>query len=184
MTTVIAGPPRSQAPDPSAVRARSSSAKDLRMPHLSRISRAARIPAASGDDGPDGFDHSEGPRSLEETVGGSETARSGERQDEPGASVFESVADEHRGHREQTEERQPVHDSPRLRSAERFGQAVAQGFGMRTVLLIMSEPEITKSSTSGCRLKGPRLTTPSGSSAPVRPRHASPTIKRTSSVLV
>src|SRR5262249_38203157 len=37
-----------------------------------------------------------------------------------------------------------------------------QGLGMRRVLLIISEPESTKSKTSGCRSKGPRTTTPSG----------------------
>src|SRR5262249_1583813 len=59
-----------------------------------------------------------------------------------------------------------------------------QGLGMRRVLLIISEPESTKSKTSGCRSRGPRTTTPSGSSGPMRFSLASNASSSTSSVLV
>src|SRR5262245_40530169 len=48
----------------------------------------------------------------------------------------------------------------------------AHSFGMRSVLLIINEPETAHSSVSGCRAPGPSRTTPAGSASPTRPSQA------------
>ena len=68
-------------------------------------------PASHRDGRPDQLDHAERPRPLQEAIGGPERARSRERQHEPPASSFERIADDHRGDREQAEERQEIHVS-------------------------------------------------------------------------
>src|SRR5215813_2459988 len=48
----------------------------------------------------------------------------------------------------------------------------SHSFGMRSVLLIINEPETAHSSVSGCSAPGPSRTTPAGSASPTCPRHA------------
>src|SRR5687768_404322 len=52
------------------------------------------------------------------------------------------------------------------------GPPPRQGLGMRSVLLIMSEPEMTKITTSGCSCHGPSVQTPPQRLSSTRPRQA------------
>src|SRR5688572_5618723 len=58
-----------------------------------------------------------------------------------------------------------------------------QGLGMRSVLLIISEPDSAYSSTSGCSCQ-PRSTTPPHSASPIAPCHAAIASTTTSARLV
>ena len=66
-------------------------------------------PPAERDNRPHGFDKPERPRALQESVGGSECARHGERQDKQRIAIFAGVADQHRRHGKQAERRKRRH---------------------------------------------------------------------------
>jgi hypothetical protein len=53
-------------------------------------------PAANSYEGPNSLDHPEWPRALQEAIDRTEGARSGERQNEPWATVFQLIEDKHR----------------------------------------------------------------------------------------
>lgn len=72
-------------------------------------------PAPECDDGPDGFNQSEWPCTLQKAVERSQHARDGESQDEPRTSILEGIADEHGRNREQPEQGESVHSAYQIR---------------------------------------------------------------------
>ena len=60
---------------------------------------------------PDAFDQTEWPCALEEAVHGTETTGDGETEDEPVASGFECVTNEHGGHRKEAKRAENTHGS-------------------------------------------------------------------------
>jgi hypothetical protein len=73
------------------------------------LMRSHIVPAAQSDRRPDGLDESERPSPLEKPVERSKSARDRECKYEPRAALLKSVADEHRGDREQAESRKTIH---------------------------------------------------------------------------
>jgi hypothetical protein len=63
------------------------------------------LPASDCHDRPNGFDHSERPRALQESINRPEGAGPGERKHEPRTAILKRVANQHRGHGEQAEKR-------------------------------------------------------------------------------
>ena len=76
---------------------------------LRSVTRHLRAPPTERHDCPDPFDNSERPRALEEAVHRSKRARGGEAEHEPRAPSFERIAQQHRGDRKETKERQRIH---------------------------------------------------------------------------
>ena len=70
---------------------------------LQRRNRTALDPPSNGHHRPDGLDHAEGPRALQESIKRAKTTSDGERQNEPPAPVLERVTHEHRGDCEEAE---------------------------------------------------------------------------------
>ena len=66
-------------------------------------------PAPEGDEGPDRFDHAKRPRALQETVNRAQDTGDGKTQHEPGAALFQRVADHHCGNRKQAESAKECH---------------------------------------------------------------------------
>jgi hypothetical protein len=62
------------------------------------IDAALKPSATESNQRPSRFDDPERPCALQEAVSGAECARISERRDEPMASIFQRVADKHRGH--------------------------------------------------------------------------------------
>jgi hypothetical protein len=74
------------------------------LPSTDAASRFRReSPAIQSDQRPDGFDDAEWPRSLEESVDGTENACARESQDEPVAAFFERVKNHHRRYSNKSE---------------------------------------------------------------------------------
>src|SRR5215471_808890 len=81
--------------------------------------RTSPKPSPYGDQRPNCLKHSERPRSLQEPVGGTEDAGGREGQDERSAAIFQSVADQHRRNRRQSEKSEGIHGgSPSDRNIE------------------------------------------------------------------
>ena len=66
-------------------------------------------PSSHGDQRPNCLKQSERPRSLQESVGGTEDTGCGEGQDERSAAIFQRVADQHRSNRRQAEKSECIH---------------------------------------------------------------------------
>ena len=66
-------------------------------------------PAAQRDTRPDSLDQAEWPGSLQEAICRSQHAGARKRQDEPVASLFQGVRDQHQRHRHESEQRQAIH---------------------------------------------------------------------------
>src|SRR5215472_14666725 len=71
--------------------------------------RTSPKPSPYGDQRPNCLKQSERPRSLQEPVGGAEDAGGREGQDERSAAIFQSVADQHRRNRRQSEKSEGIH---------------------------------------------------------------------------
>src|SRR4029079_10085208 len=69
-------------------------------------------PAAERHQRPYSFHDSEGPRSLQKSIDGGHDAGAGKCQDEPVASMLQGIGDEHRGNRNQAENRECAHTLP------------------------------------------------------------------------
>src|SRR5262245_44209757 len=82
-----------------------------------------RGPASDRHHRPDRLDHPEGPGPLQEAVHRCQRAGAGERQDEPAAPRLQRVAHHHRGHRDDAEHGQAVHEV----RAVRFARCDAHG---------------------------------------------------------
>jgi hypothetical protein len=74
-----------------------------------RLKLAGNSPAAQRDKAPNGFYDSEGPRSLQKTVNGTQCARDGEPENIPPASFFQRVTNQHRNYSEETKNRESIH---------------------------------------------------------------------------
>jgi hypothetical protein len=61
------------------------------------LQAAGLEPAGEGENGPDGFDQTKGPRALKQPVDRREDTGGGEPENEDGALGFERVAEDHRG---------------------------------------------------------------------------------------
>ena len=66
-------------------------------------------PSRNGYAGPYRFNHAERPCSLQKTICAGKRARPGEGQDEPRASIFQRVKDEHQRNGDEPKRRQQVH---------------------------------------------------------------------------
>src|SRR5215469_14196369 len=76
---------------------------------LSSRSLGRMPPASDRYQGPDAFDNSKGPSSLQESIDGPERARQSKCQDEPGTAMFECVKHEHGRDCEQSKQAQGAH---------------------------------------------------------------------------
>ena len=87
---------------------------------VATISRGARLlgPAPDCDPGPYGFDHAEGPCTLQETIKRSQSTCAGECQNEPRIAIFQRIEDQHRADSHQTEKRKSIHSGRALPSLE------------------------------------------------------------------
>ena len=75
----------------------------------SRVIDAPPKPTSQGNECPDGLDETEWPGALEKAVYGTETAGQREAENEPITPRLEGITDEHRRHRDQTEDREQAH---------------------------------------------------------------------------
>src|SRR5215831_18002500 len=84
---------------------------DRCQPDLHKLDRCRTSPQPSpyGDQRANCLKQSERPRSLQEPIGGTEDAGRRERQDERSAAIFQSVADQHRRNRRQSEKGEGIH---------------------------------------------------------------------------
>src|SRR6516225_9048391 len=80
-------------------------------PDLHKLDRCRTSPQPSshGYQRPNCLKQSERPRSLQESVGGTEDTGCGEGQDERSAAIFQCVADQHRSNRRQAEKSEGIH---------------------------------------------------------------------------
>jgi hypothetical protein len=69
----------------------------------------SELPTPYCDQRPHRFNQSERPRPLQEAIGRSESTCYGETEDEPWASIFKGVRDEHRRDGEKAEASQNIH---------------------------------------------------------------------------
>ena len=89
----------------SVLRAESSLRSSRTRPNRSRMMhiRRPRSPAASGYNGPNRFDQSKWPCTLQEAISRAQNARSAKGENEPRAAVLKGVAYQHRRNRKDTE---------------------------------------------------------------------------------
>ena len=95
------------------------------------LSSSLGPPASRGDGRPNGFDDSERPRALEKSIDRAKCAGAGKAKHVEGVALIERIKNQHRGHREQTKDRESVHADELARIVRRSGSGRIRGHALQ-----------------------------------------------------